>query len=315
MGPRPAGELTVAEADCVPPAGTAMRFRVLGPVVAVDDQGRPVVSRGQAAVLLASLLLSANRAVAVSSVTEWLWAGKAMPANSRPVLHNLVSRLRRCLGPDRIQTLPWGYQLNARADELDLLRFTQLTASAQQADADGRGARALTLLSEAIALWQEPLWGNVSAPGLRDWAVPYLTERYLEAVQQRTDLCLRLGQVQSLPAELSALAAAHPYREALTGQLMAGLALLGRPAEALAAYDRLRQALAGGLGIDPSPAVQDLYLNILRSDRASRYGAAAKAGPGDRLAPASVISLDADGHESRGPGCQVRRATRRSGLP
>jgi Bacterial transcriptional activator domain len=131
-----------------------------------------VVSRGQTAVLLAGLLMPANRAVPESSMTEWLSDGEAMPAHFRPLLHNLVSRLRRCLGADQIQTLPWGYRLNADADELDLLRCVQLTTSAEQADADGQRERALILLDEAIALWQEPPWDNVSAPGLRDRAVP-----------------------------------------------------------------------------------------------------------------------------------------------
>ena len=48
---------------------------------------------------------------------------------------------------------------------------------------------------------------------------------------------------------------------------MIALVKSGRRADALAAYDRLRQALAEELGIDPSPALQALHTRILRADQ------------------------------------------------
>ena len=40
----------------------------------------------------------------------------------------------------------------------------------------------------------------------------------------------------------------------------------GEPGAALAAYERLRGALADGLGVDPSPETESLYLSILRAE-------------------------------------------------
>jgi DNA-binding SARP family transcriptional activator len=47
---------------------------------------------------------------------------------------------------------------------------------------------------------------------------------------------------------------------------MVALARSGRQAEALAAYQALRQALQEDLGIDPSPEAQALFIKILRGD-------------------------------------------------
>lgn len=92
-----------------------------------------------------------------------------------------------------------------------------------------------------------------------------LTERYLRAVEQRSDLCLRLGRCSAVVQEPSVVVPQHPFRERLAGQLMIGLVKSGRRADALAAYDWLRRSLAAELGIDP-----------VRRCRRSRAGSSAR---------------------------------------
>lgn len=64
--------------------------------------------------------------------------------------------------------------------------------------------------------------------------------------------------------ELEALSAAHPYRERLWAQLITAYYVAERQSDALAAYRRLKTALAEDLGIDPGPTVSSLHERILR---------------------------------------------------
>ena len=91
---------------------------------------------------------------------------------------------------------------------------------------------------------------------------------HLLAVEMRVDADLALGRHAALVAELDALAAEHPLRERLRGQLMLALYRSGRQAEALAAYQTARRVLVDELGIEPSAALQELERAMLRQDPA-----------------------------------------------
>ena len=74
----------------------------------------------------------------------------------------------------------------------------------------------------------------------------------------------------SSSGELQSLVEEHPLRERFRGQLMLALYRSGRQAEALEVYRDGRHALLDELGIDPSPALQELEQAILRQDRGVR---------------------------------------------
>src|SRR5207248_1825954 len=79
---------------------------------------------------------------------------------------------------------------------------------------------------------------------------------------------LALGRAAKLVGEIEALVAEHPLRERFRAQLILALYRSGRQAEALAAYQSTRQALVDGLGIEPTPALQELERAILQQDPA-----------------------------------------------
>jgi DNA-binding SARP family transcriptional activator/tetratricopeptide (TPR) repeat protein len=240
-------------------------FRVLGPVELLRG-GREVALGGSTALsLLAGLLVSANQVVAAEELMDLIW-GTAGPAHPQAALQSTVSRLRRVVGADVVETLGRGYRICAGPGDLDLLQFDDLVASADADATRGASAAAVTSLEEALGLWREPVLGNVGSNVLRRDVAPKLTERYLDAHEQRAELCLRLGQHQALTGELAGLVRAHPFRERLAGSLMVALYRSDRQADALAVYEGLRQSLAEELGVDPAPAVQELHLQILRAD-------------------------------------------------
>jgi DNA-binding SARP family transcriptional activator/predicted negative regulator of RcsB-dependent stress response len=255
------GELPASWSEVRPEMGN-VEFRVLGPVEVVRDGAPVALGRGMLVDLLAALLLSVNRAVQADALTETVWHTRP-PVHPRAALHNGIARLRRIVDGDVIETLPQGYRLRADADHVDLLKFDQLLAAADRA---GTARDAEATMSEAIGLWRgRPLW-NVESPVLLNGAVPELTARYVGACERWAELSLDMGRPDAVVARLSALAEEHPFREQLVGQLIVALYRCGRPADALAAYDTLRRALSDEMGIDPGPALQELYQKILRGD-------------------------------------------------
>ena len=127
-------------------------------------------------------------------------------------------------------------------------------------------------------------------PGRRRLRSARLEELRLAATEARIDADLALGRHDALTAELEQLAAGHPVRERLHGQLMLALYRSGRQADALAAYGRVRGLLAGELGIDPGEPLRRLHASVLAHDPALDW-------PGDR-------EDAADGHhgaEDTGP--------------
>lgn len=246
-------------------ATSELEFRILGPIEVLRGSQQLMVPGRTAIVVLAGLLLTPDRVVPFDTLIEWRW-GSELPAHPRAALHSGVARLRRLMGDDLVETVPSGYRLRAENTRLDVLRFRELVRAAAAASADGAERDAVGFLGEAVALWRGTPLGNVDSPALVREATHGLTELYLRAVDQRAGLCLRLGMYDTVVQDLSLAVLRHPFHERLAGQLMIALMRGGRQADALAAYDRLRQELAGELGIDPSPALRTLQAKILRAD-------------------------------------------------
>src|SRR5262245_44840191 len=128
-----------------------MRFLVLGPIQALRDGQSVAVTAGKQRVLLAALLIDADRAVPVDLLIERIW-GATPPATAGKNLQGLVSGLRRALGDDAVVTEPTGYRL--RAGETDAGEFEGLLARGRAELSDGKPEAAEQTLSRALALWR-----------------------------------------------------------------------------------------------------------------------------------------------------------------
>jgi DNA-binding SARP family transcriptional activator len=235
---------------------------VLGPVEVVADGQVLPLARGTVTDLLAALAVSPNQVVPTQTLAEAVWPER-LPEHPRAALQTAVARLRRLIGAGFIETLPAGYRFRAEAGSLDLLRFGRLMAAADRQEAPGD---ALATLSDALGLWRGHPLENVGSPSLLEGTAPCLTQLYLGACEKWAGMCLRTGQPETAAARLAALVTAHPFRERMAELLMLALYRSGRQADAITAYETLRHALSGELGIDPGETARDLHLRILRAD-------------------------------------------------
>lgn len=232
-----------------------------------DGSDSAVLQPSRPAALLAALLLNANSVVSADFLQRVIW-GEETPAQAKSALHSCVLRLRRLFGKygiagNTIEAVPGGYRLTADAATLDLVQFRELLDRAyatEEPDAE------LRLLRAALALWRPPLLANVPSDLLHRDELPRLHEEWLRAIERVFDLELACGRHREAVAEIWPTARAYPLHERFTEQLMEALYRVGRRAEALAEYRRVKNHLAQALGVDPGPALQRLELAILRGE-------------------------------------------------
>jgi DNA-binding SARP family transcriptional activator len=269
------------------PAGL---FRILGPLqVSVGDEECPIPP-GRQHVVLAVLLLEANRVVSIDHLIDAIWDDDP-PATARTQVQICVSRLRNRLveaGCEPIVTRQPGYLMPVRPGQLDAQRFTTLAAEADRLARGGRVVEAADVLARAVGLWRGPALSGLNSHILRAKATE-LDERRLAAVESHVDLQLRLGRHHALVGELSTLVSEHPLRERLRGQLMLALYRSGRQAEALETYRRGRVLMIDQLGLEPGEELRRLESAMLAGDPALQV----TEQPADRANPRADPTADA----------------------
>ena len=243
-----------------------MEFRILGPVEALDHEGRTLeLPRGRPRTLLALLLVHGGEGVPADRVIEELWSDR-LPANPHNAVQVVASRLRKAIGSDVVLSEAGGYGLRLAPGDRDSDRFEELLAKGRGELERRDAANAAETLRTALALWRGPALADVRFEMFAQAEVARLEELRLACSEARIDADLALGRHADVVGELEALVAEHPLSEHLRGQLMLALYRSGRQAEALAAYGEARRMLVGELGIDPSPELRELEQSILRQE-------------------------------------------------
>lgn len=223
-----------------------VRFRLLGPLTVTVDGERIPLGGTKERVLLAHLLLNANRLVSPAQLIETLWPREpptSASANLQTYLWRLRRRLPECADEHGLRKYGPGYSLTVDGDDVDAQLFTRLTGDAAVAAKAGEPERALALLAEAESLWRGgPLEDLPIAPSW-DAELGKLAEGRWAAMEERLSLQVRLGRHDAAIAELIVLLAEYPYRERLWQQYMLALGGAGRRADALKAYATARDRL------------------------------------------------------------------------
>ncbi|MFJ9242982.1 BTAD domain-containing putative transcriptional regulator [Streptomyces sp. NPDC101776] len=240
-----------------------VRYRILGTTQALRSDGTPVpVGGARLRALLTVLALRPGRPVPAGVLVDEVW-GADPPADALGALQALVGRLRRALGADAITSADTGYRLAAAPDDIDLHRFERLTGEGLRALTDGNATKAAEVLDDALALWTGPPLTDL--PDRTAEAARWAT-RHLDARRARLTAALALDDADTALPELTALCDTHPLDEPLQCLRLRALRATGRTAEALAAYEDVRQLLADRLGSDPGPELRALHGELLSPD-------------------------------------------------
>jgi DNA-binding SARP family transcriptional activator/tetratricopeptide (TPR) repeat protein len=217
-------------------------------------------------------------------LAEALWPS-GLPADPVGNLNVLVNRARRALGdPNLIVTGPGGYALGGCT--VDAEEFLDGVAAARRA-ADP--SRALLAAGSALALWGEPLVEDTYAEWAREPRARLLRAR-VEVLEVAARASLALGDPGEAAGYAADAVAADPLREPVTVLLARALAATGDRAGALARLAELRSRLADELGIDPSPDVEQLQLQLLRG----RLGTPPPRATGSPFGGLAFVGRDAE---------------------
>jgi predicted ATPase/DNA-binding SARP family transcriptional activator len=238
-----------------------LRLTLLGAFQASRGDAVLPVPGARLQALLVRLALADGRPVEPSALIDAIWAENP-PADPAHALQALVSRLRRTVA---VAAVAGGYRLDA--DDVDALRFEELAVSGRDRLRAGDVTAAAAVLAEAVALWgDDPGVESATVAAVAPAVATRLAHVSVEAVTDLAAAELALGRADAAATRLTALLASQPVHENAAALLMDALAAQGRQAEALAAYERIRMALADTFGADPGAALRDRHLRLLRAD-------------------------------------------------
>ncbi|MEU0688850.1 AfsR/SARP family transcriptional regulator [Streptomyces uncialis] len=277
-----------------------MNFLLLGPLSVRLNAREVHVSAPRQRVVMAALLLNANRVISVDRIAEYVWDG-APPPSAAATVRTYVMRLRQSLGEHasaRILTRAPGYLLELGEHESDLGQFTAHRRRAAELAERGDLAGSSAELTEALALWREEPLADIPSRTLRDVEGRYLQELRLQTMELRFDAELALLRHADVVPELVRLVRKYPLREALVGKLMLALFHSGRQSEALDLYRRTRVLLVEQLGAEPGADLREVQRRILSAhDRPRRPAPVAP-----RAATPVAVAGSAPAAPWKGPG-------------
>ena len=218
-------------------------------------------------VVLQALAVRVGEYVDSDVLADALW-GEQPPASWPKIVQGCVSRLRKALGPDLIETSPYGYRLVVDPDGLDAATFERLLTNARNHLEAGDADRAAYVIGEGLSLWR-----GRAFPDLEEWEpgraeIARLQGLRMDAQELAVSADIERGRSGAVLEEARRLVSAAPYREQRWALCARALYQSGRQAEALEVLHRARQRLREELGLDPGPALVQLEESILRQDPA-----------------------------------------------
>ena len=190
--------------------------------------------------------------------------GQNAHADARNALTVLLSKLRHCLGSERLRGRTEVELLLPPVAFVDVEAALESAHRAETCIAEGRWAQAWGPAGVAYHVATRPFLNGLEAPWIDGW------RRRLEEVRLRGLECFAaaglgrggpaLAQAEERARILTELA---PYRETGHHILIEALARRGNVAEALRTYERLRILLREELGIAPNPMLQAVHRRLL----------------------------------------------------
>jgi predicted ATPase/DNA-binding SARP family transcriptional activator len=270
----------------------AVYFRDLGPIIVGHGEAARSPGGARLVAALALLLIHADRRVGTDALIEAMW-GASATHRSTSTLDSHVWRLRRVLEPDRPSGAPSrvlqrdnaGYRLVVSTEQVDSLRFEQLTVEAGDLLAGGQPRRALRRTSDALGLWRGRPFTPVSDESWAAAAVARLEELHGQVREYHIEALLGVGEPQRALADLETALADHPLRERLWASRMLAYQSSGRIHDALRTFHEVRELFLDELGVEPGAVLQEAQARVLAADTPSSPSPARPPAPPVRHEP------------------------------
>jgi DNA-binding SARP family transcriptional activator len=217
----------------------------------------------QGRMLFAFLVLHRDKPQSRGELIEAIWPGD-LPSDPQAALSPLISKLRRLLPDGWLEgrselrlVLPADAKVDVESAQEAIHRAEALLDAQRWANACGP-----SLLAQNVT--ERPLLPGETAPWLEE-ARRELNDLRHRAMEAAVRAALGLGGMElrwKLPVA-KRLVKEAPYRESGHRLLMQSLAAEGNVAEALQAYEELRQLLRDELGTAPSGATREVHARLL----------------------------------------------------
>jgi predicted ATPase/DNA-binding SARP family transcriptional activator len=278
-----------------------LTFGLLGPTVVADENGPVAVHGVLRRRLLTRLLMAANQPILLEVLREDLWEGQP-PPSAGSTLKSHVSLLRRALGTGVVSYRDGAYLAAVGPEDLDVQLFEREAAEGRAALREGELGRAASLLGRGLDRWRGAALSDAAGAA---WAAPEairLEELRAAVLEAWLTARIELGEHAEMVGAAEAAVSQHPLREGLWVRLILALYRSGRQADALGAYQRVRELLRDELGIDPGPELAGLEGAILRQEPALLAGQPPDARP-------------SDARPRQAPGRSTRPLGQRNNLP
>jgi SARP family transcriptional regulator, regulator of embCAB operon len=226
--------------------------------------------------VFAMLLVHVGQVVPVSYLMRELWEDRP-PVSGATTLQTYILNLRKWLASimgcstaeimrDVLVTHAGGYSLRTGTEDFDALAYGSLVAAGRDALSVSDYGAAVLLLGDALKVWRGPALADVQVGRVLESKRRQFEESRLGALECLVDAQFRLGRYREVLTELAAVTVENPLHEGLRAQYMRALYLSGRRAQALAAFQQLREDLVSELGIEPGSPVQQVHQAILNSN-------------------------------------------------
>jgi DNA-binding SARP family transcriptional activator len=222
--------------------------------------------------ILAVLGLSGGEAVSTDRLIDAVWGARPPPSAGK-ALQVYVSQLRDAVEPVRhapsvIVSQAPGYALVLPPQAVDVRVFERLWDQGRQLRAGESPDTAAEVLCRALALWRGPPLADLAYEDAFALDVSRLEEMRWACLEDRIDADVAAGRHAAVISDLEELSHRYPMRERTCELLMLAYYRSGRQSDALHTYRRMRAALVGELGLEPSRGLVELERRILQQDPA-----------------------------------------------
>jgi DNA-binding SARP family transcriptional activator/tetratricopeptide (TPR) repeat protein len=241
------------------PASCEPRVELLGPLRAGAGGSVHAVGSEVVRSVFGALLLARETPLSAARLVDTVWSDRP-PAEELAALQAAVSRLRSWLirhdlGSVQVRFTAAGYLLDLGGVAADLDGFRAACARAAQLPPPER----LEALASAARVWRGRVLDDVPAHRRDEAAVLAVERERLDALGRLAAAAVEAGRPRAAVAELERAALDHPLDEGLHAALVDTLAAAGRPAGAVEVFRRVRDRLAGQLGVEPGEELRSAY--------------------------------------------------------